>query len=84
MSRIKDLEQRIASMDGGRLLEELVVFAALHLDEDSFNVVVRAFQVRLTETGIAQKHHGEGCRFMLGDDHCPCSIAHWSWPRRGL
>jgi hypothetical protein len=71
-------------------LEELSVFAAMHLDahhngeEDDVEAILRMIQTRLAETGIAQKHHGEACRFMLGEDRCPCSNAAWSWPRKGL
>jgi hypothetical protein len=67
-----------------------VVFAAMHLDtqhkseEDNIEVIIRVIQTRLAETGIAQKHHSEACRFMLGEDRCSCSSAHWSWPRKGL
>jgi hypothetical protein len=88
--KIKDIEQRFAAMMGGQLLEELVTFAAMHLDahhnsqEDHVEAIIRAIQARLAETGIARKYHGEACRFMLGDDHCPCSTASWSWPRKGL
>ena len=87
--RIKDLEQTFATMNGDQLLEELVTFAAIHLDEhqrdeDNMEAIVRAIQTRLAETGIAQKHHSEACRFMLGDDRCPCSTAAWSWPLKGV
>ncbi len=77
-------------MDGGRLLDELVVLAALQLaavhndEEEDVDTIVRAIQARLAETGIAQKHHSEECRFMLGEDRCSCSSAHWSWPCKGL
>ena len=88
--KFKDLEQMILSMHGDRLLEELVTFAAMHLDahhnteEDHHEVLIRAIQTRLAETGVASKYHGEKCQFMLGDYHCPCSQASWSWPRKGL
>jgi hypothetical protein len=88
--RIKDIEQMFATMTGDRLLEELVVFAAIYLDqvhnddEDHMEAIIRAIQTRLAETGIARKYHKEACRFMLGEDRCPCSIASWSWHRKGL
>jgi hypothetical protein len=87
---VRDIEQMFATMSGDRLMEELVVFAAIHLDaqhndeEDNMEAIVRVIQARLAETGIARKHHGQACRFMLGEDRCPCSNAAWSWPRKGL
>jgi hypothetical protein len=88
--KVREIEQHIASLHGEMLLHELVTFAALHLDaahnkeEDNVEAITRAIEARLAETGIARKYHGEKCRFMLGDDHCPCSIAGWSWHRKGL
>lgn len=88
--RLDEIEQMFASMSGDRLLNELTVFAAMHLDahhndqEDDIDRILRAIHARLAETGIARKYHERSCRFMLGDDHCPCSDAHWSWPRKGL
>lgn len=89
MTRIKDIEQTFAAMHGDQLLDELVTYAAswldqYHQDEDDSESIIRVIQVRLAETGIAQKHHGEACRFMLGDDRCSCSSAAWSWPHKNL
>ena len=83
--RVRKIEQ-ILSMDGGRLLDELVTCAATRLDEDHVDAIVRAIQTRLAETGIAQKLHAPECRFMLGEDLalCRCSGVRWSWPRKGL
>jgi len=88
--RTKDIEQHFASLSGEQLLHELTVFTAEHYDEhfneeeDDSDAILRAIQKRLAETGIAQLHHDKECRFMLGDDRCPCSTAAWSWPRKGM
>ncbi len=90
--RLTDIEQRIAAMDGGQLLEELVMRAMEHWENDlrsddrGLDAVARALQVRLAETGIARKHHLLGqsppCPFPL--NHCRCPAGAWSWPRKGL
>ncbi len=87
---IKDIEKHFASLSGDQLLHELTVFTAMHYDahfnkeEDDSDSILRAIQARLAATGIAQFHHGKDCRFVDGDDRCPCSTAAWSWPRKGL
>lgn len=83
---VKDIEQRLGALKGHQLLEELVTLAALHLDahHKDFNVLIRAIQARLAATGIARRHHNETCKFTFGDDQCPCPIALWSWPLKGL
>lgn len=92
--KVRDIEQIFAAMHGERLLEELVTYAASFYDQNlkgkdasvdaRRKAIIRAIQTRLAETGIARRHHGEACRFMLGDDRCRCSLGGWSWPRRGL
>jgi hypothetical protein len=87
---IKEIEAHFTALSGDQLLHELSVFTAMHYDahvnqeEDHMEAIVRVIQTRLAETGIAQMRHGKDCRFTAGEDRCPCPIAAWTWPRKGL
>ena len=86
--RIKDIEETFATISGEQLLENLVIYASMFLDmhqedEDNIEAIIRPILSRLAETGIAQKLHGPSCRFMHGDDRCPCSVEGWAWPFKG-